>query len=617
MKQSAAKMRRSLKAAVKLPGVKRAGLNFIIVMPVMLMVFLIAPGVHSAQVTLAWDPNQENDLAGYRLHYGSASGNYSQVIDVGNDNQHQVSGLAAGATYYFAVTAYDSQGLESDYSKELAHTTGIVTYTITALAGDNGRITPAGSVTANQGTNQTFSMHPDQNFQVLNVTVDGVALGTVKNYTFNNISADHTIEADFAYSGPTPAVDNDNDGVPDDQDDFPNDPAETTDTDQDGQGNNADTDDDNDGMPDEWESMHGLNPLDNDAARDPDADGISNLNEFLGGTDPNAFEAFFKPEQPGLLSPADGEVVPLRPVLRTGAFSDPDPSDIHTTSRWQIYRSDNQVCVFDKASHTALTELIVPNLMLDENMSYEWRVKFEDSHGLSSEWSERVTFRTDYNVDDANGNGLPDHQEVAPDTDLDDDGTPDIDQNDIKSVSVAQESTQIGISIIDTEPDVSIVALEAENPVDIPYDPHAVDRPAEFPYGLISFKLIVSQPGDEVVVMLHLSEAASPEGTWYKYDPVDDIWHDYAAYTEFSDDRKRIYLTLKDGGFGDADGIENGIIVDPLGLNVTSTNQTAAANAVDEGGSGGGGGGCFISTTAEDCKLCIYFHNFITNFFQN
>ena len=67
-------------------------------------------------------------------------------------------------------------------------------------------------------------MHPDQNFQVLNVTVDGVALGTVKNYTFNNVSADHTIEADFAYSGPAPAADSDNDGVPDDQDDFPYDP---------------------------------------------------------------------------------------------------------------------------------------------------------------------------------------------------------------------------------------------------------------------------------------------------------------------------------------------------------------------------------------------------------
>ncbi len=46
------------------------------------------------------------------------------------------------------------------------------------------------------------------------------------------------------------AADSDGDGVRDDEDDFPNDPTETTDTDGDGIGNNADTDDDNDGIPD-------------------------------------------------------------------------------------------------------------------------------------------------------------------------------------------------------------------------------------------------------------------------------------------------------------------------------------------------------------------------------
>jgi len=213
------------------------------------MVFLIAPVVYSAQVTLAWDYNQENDIAGYRLYYGNSSGNYSQVIDVGSNNQHNVSGLQAGVTYYFAVTAYDSSNLESDYSKELVHTTSIITHTITVSAGANGRITPDGPLTVNQGTNQTFSMHPDPDYQVLNVKVDGVSLGTVTKYTFNNIAADHTITAGFAYIGPAPAADSDNDGVPDDQDDFPNDPAESLDTDGDGTGNNADTDDDNDGMP--------------------------------------------------------------------------------------------------------------------------------------------------------------------------------------------------------------------------------------------------------------------------------------------------------------------------------------------------------------------------------
>ena len=81
--------------------------------------------------------------------------------------------------------------------------------------------------------------------------------------------------------------DTDGDGVPDNQDAFPNDPTEWEDTDGDGIGNNADPDDDNDGMPDYWEILHGFDPLDpSDANEDADGDGASNVDEFLNGTNP-------------------------------------------------------------------------------------------------------------------------------------------------------------------------------------------------------------------------------------------------------------------------------------------------------------------------------------------
>jgi len=66
--------------------------------------------------------------------------------------------------------------------------------------------------------------------------------------------------------------DDDNDGVPDDEDAFPRDNSESVDTDEDGIGNNADTDDDNDGVNDNNDAF----PLDNSESVDTDGDGIGN-----------------------------------------------------------------------------------------------------------------------------------------------------------------------------------------------------------------------------------------------------------------------------------------------------------------------------------------------------
>jgi hypothetical protein len=70
-------------------------------------------------LTLAWDPNTEDDLAGYNVYYGIQSGNYDSVTDVGNVSQYTVSDLEPETQYYFAVTAYDTSGNESDLSEEV------------------------------------------------------------------------------------------------------------------------------------------------------------------------------------------------------------------------------------------------------------------------------------------------------------------------------------------------------------------------------------------------------------------------------------------------------------------------------------------------------------------
>ena len=87
-----------------------------------------AAGSTSNTVTLSWQPPTENadgtqlvDLKGYKVHYGSASKSYSEVIQVANSGltTYVVDNLQAG-TYYFAVTAYNSAGGESALSGEVS-----------------------------------------------------------------------------------------------------------------------------------------------------------------------------------------------------------------------------------------------------------------------------------------------------------------------------------------------------------------------------------------------------------------------------------------------------------------------------------------------------------------
>ena len=75
----------------------------------------------AASVTLAWDPNSEPDVAGYRVYYGKAMGNYESVIDVGNQTTWDSPDLEEGKTYFFTVTAYNVFGYGSDFSSELRY----------------------------------------------------------------------------------------------------------------------------------------------------------------------------------------------------------------------------------------------------------------------------------------------------------------------------------------------------------------------------------------------------------------------------------------------------------------------------------------------------------------
>ncbi|MBU0727735.1 fibronectin type III domain-containing protein [Patescibacteria group bacterium] len=72
-----------------------------------------------AYVDLRWDIGEESDLNGYNIYYGKTSGHYSRRKTVSKVNSYRIDGLNNGEAYYFAITAYDNSGRESDYSDEV------------------------------------------------------------------------------------------------------------------------------------------------------------------------------------------------------------------------------------------------------------------------------------------------------------------------------------------------------------------------------------------------------------------------------------------------------------------------------------------------------------------
>lgn len=97
---------------------------------VTMLVFLVGllgvvyADAHDAE--FGWSPNTERDLAGYKIHYGPASRDYTEHVDVGLGEQvggevRAIIDPVPDVKTYFAATAYDTEGNESGYSNEVVY----------------------------------------------------------------------------------------------------------------------------------------------------------------------------------------------------------------------------------------------------------------------------------------------------------------------------------------------------------------------------------------------------------------------------------------------------------------------------------------------------------------
>ena len=110
-----------------------------------------------------------------------------------------------------------------------------------------------------------------------------------------------------------------------------------------------------------------------------------------------------------------------------------------------------------------------------------------------------------------------------------------------------------------------------------------------FPYGLTKFDIAGLAIGETVTVTIAFPGAIPTSSKYYKVDAANG-WHEIPF--GHNDGDNTITLTLTDGDPAtDADGVANGIIVDP---GVVALASATPVTPVDSGG--GGGGGCFIST---------------------
>ncbi len=73
----------------------------------------------------------------------------------------------------------------------------IATYVISAAAGEGGSITPSGSVTLFEGSDQTYQIIPSRDYRILDVIADNHSLGAVNVFTFSNITSNHTLSVRF------------------------------------------------------------------------------------------------------------------------------------------------------------------------------------------------------------------------------------------------------------------------------------------------------------------------------------------------------------------------------------------------------------------------------------
>lgn len=108
---------------------------------------LFSQTTNKLKVQLAWDRNPEPDIMNYIVYAGTNSGIYQFVYHAGNNTNYTITNLVEeNKIFYFVVTAVNTAGLESDFSKQISlgstqNYTNLTAYEASEITTNSARLT--------------------------------------------------------------------------------------------------------------------------------------------------------------------------------------------------------------------------------------------------------------------------------------------------------------------------------------------------------------------------------------------------------------------------------------------------------------------------------------------
>jgi hypothetical protein len=160
-------------------------------------------------------PHNTNIITATAGTSGSISPSGTVVVQVHTDKTfsispndgYKITDVKIDSKSVGAVNSYTFKDVYADHTISAVFDKVVkVKYTIIATAGANGSISPSGAVIVDEHTSQVFAIKPNSGSQIIDVKVDGVSVGAAATYTFNDITANHSISAKFAELSPTTPI---------------------------------------------------------------------------------------------------------------------------------------------------------------------------------------------------------------------------------------------------------------------------------------------------------------------------------------------------------------------------------------------------------------------------